>query len=154
MISKKIKKIKKRSSPKSRLLFRPISQIQTFEGGLFSNGGGLFSIFHRKSASKAQKACDFAYFTSQWGGARAPPPRPPWLRYWECRLVHHRHSGRISSVILAKRVAAPKKTKTTLRHKHLAVLPTAKRQMSHNVIIENLITNHNHMRKTVVAKIK
>ena len=66
---------------------------------------------------------------------------------------HHRHSGRISSVILAKRVAAPKKTKTTLRHKHLAVLPTVKRQMSHNVIIENLITNHNHMRKTVVAKI-
>ena len=44
-------------------------------------GGGLFSIFHRKSASKAQKACDFAYFTSQWGGARALPP-PPWLRYW------------------------------------------------------------------------
>ena len=39
--------------------------------------GGLFSIFHRKSASKAQKACDFAYFTNQWGGARAPPAPPP-----------------------------------------------------------------------------
>ena len=64
----------KRSSPKLRLLFRPISQIQTFEGGLFSNGGGLFSIFHRKSASKAQKACDFAYFTSRWGGSSPPPP--------------------------------------------------------------------------------
>ena len=36
---------------------------------------GLFSIFHRKSASKAQKPCDFAYFTSQWGGSS--PPRPP-----------------------------------------------------------------------------
>ena len=37
--------------------------------------GGLFSIFHQKSASKAPKTCDFAYFTSQWGGARVP--RPP-----------------------------------------------------------------------------
>ena len=52
-------------------------------GGLFSYGGG--AIFHRKSASKAQKTCDFAYFTSQWGGLE--PPRPPsgyatgW-RYW------------------------------------------------------------------------
>ena len=36
--------------------------------------GGLFSIFHTKSASKAQKTCDFAYFTSQWGGSS--PPRP------------------------------------------------------------------------------
>ena len=26
---------------------------------------GLFSIFHQKSASKAPKTCDFAYFTSQ-----------------------------------------------------------------------------------------
>ena len=36
-------------------------------------GGELFSIFHKKSASKPPKWCDFAYFTSQWG-ARAPPP--------------------------------------------------------------------------------
>ena len=43
--------------------------------------GGLFSIFYRKSASKAQKTCDFAYFTTQWGGLEPPPP-PPWLRYW------------------------------------------------------------------------
>ena len=78
---KKKKKKKKRSSPKLRLLSRPISQMQTFEGGLFSNGE-LFSIFHRKSASKAQKACDFAYFTSQWRGLEPPPPPPPWLRYW------------------------------------------------------------------------
>ena len=76
---------KKKSSPKFRVIFLPISQIQTFEGGSFRTGGGsfrmggLFSIFHRKSASKAQKTCDFAYFTSQWG-ARAPPA-PPWLRY-------------------------------------------------------------------------
>ena len=34
--------------------------------------GGLFSIFHKKSASKPPKWCDFAYFTIQWG-TRAPP---------------------------------------------------------------------------------
>ena len=37
--------------------------------------GELFSIFHKKSASKALKTCDFEYFTSQWGGLE-PPPRP------------------------------------------------------------------------------
>ena len=31
--------------------------------------GGLFSIFHIKSASKAQKTCDFAYLPRQWGVA-------------------------------------------------------------------------------------
>ena len=40
-------------------------------------GGGLFSIFYQKSASKAPKTCDFAYFTSQWGELEPPPPRPP-----------------------------------------------------------------------------
>ena len=65
---------KKRSSPKLRLIFRPNSKIQTFEGGCFPMGG-LFSIFHKKSASKALKTCDFAYFTSQWGGWS--PPAPP-----------------------------------------------------------------------------
>ena len=49
-------------------------------GGLFLNGGGLFSIFHIKSTSKAQKTCNFAYFTSQWGGL-GPPPPSPWLCY-------------------------------------------------------------------------
>ena len=38
--------------------------------------GGLFSIFHQKSASKAPKTCDFAYFTSQWRGSRGAPPPP------------------------------------------------------------------------------
>ena len=71
--------IKKRSSPKFRLILWPNSEIQTFEGGCFPMGG-LFSIFHKKSASKPPKTCDFAYFTSQWG-ARAPPPPPSWLRY-------------------------------------------------------------------------
>ena len=66
------KKKKKRSSPKLRLIFRPKSEIQTFEGGCFPMGG-LFSIVHKKSASKAPKTCDFAYFTSQWGGSSPPP---------------------------------------------------------------------------------
>ena len=65
---------KKRSSPKLGLIFRPNPEIQTFEGGCFPMGG-LFSIFHKKSASKAPKTCDFAYFTSQWKGSS--PRRPP-----------------------------------------------------------------------------
>ena len=40
-----------------------------------SFGGGLFSISHQKSASKAPKTCDFAYFTSQWEGLE-PAPLP------------------------------------------------------------------------------
>ena len=58
---------KKRSSPKLRLIYRPKSEIQTFEEGCFPMGG-LYLIFHKKSASKPPKTCDFAYFTS--------------LRYW------------------------------------------------------------------------
>ena len=60
---------------------------------------------------------------------------------------NHRHSGRITSVILAESVAALKKAETTLRHKNLAVLPTAKSQKSLYVIIENIIMKHNHMKK-------
>ena len=59
--------------------FVQFRKFRRLRGAVFE-WGGLFSIFHIKSASKAQKACNFAYFTSQWGGARAP--RPPWLRYW------------------------------------------------------------------------
>ena len=77
---------KKRSSPKLSLIFRPKSHIQTLfhtesRHLYFTTSapnflwGGAFSIFHQKSASKATKTCNFAYFTSQWGGgARAPPP--------------------------------------------------------------------------------
>ena len=78
MVSKTKKK--KRSSPKLRLIFRPNSEIQTFEGGCFPMGG-LFSIFHKKSASKALKTCDFAYFTSQWGGSSPSPPPLATLLY-------------------------------------------------------------------------
>ena len=37
-----------------------------------SFGGGLFSFFHQKPASKAPKTCDFAYFTGQWVFASPP----------------------------------------------------------------------------------
>ena len=50
--------------------FRKFSRLR---GAVFE-WGGLFSIFLTKSASKAQKTCDFAYFTSQWGGLEPPPP--------------------------------------------------------------------------------
>ena len=60
-----------------------------------SFGWGLFSFFHQKSASKAPKTCDFAYFTGQWGGG-ARAPRPPWLRY--C-LQHRLQTCLLQSVI-------------------------------------------------------
>ena len=73
-----------RWSPKKKKVFTKIEAAISSNfansdvwGGLFSIGEGLFSIFHIKSASKAQKACDFAYFTSQWGGLESPPAPPP-----------------------------------------------------------------------------
>ena len=76
VISKRKKKKGLRQNS-GRFFLPKFRKLKTFQGGLFSHGGGgLFSIFHRKSASKAQKSCDFAYFTSQWGGLE-PPPRPP-----------------------------------------------------------------------------
>ena len=41
-----------------------------------SRWGGLFSFLQRKSASKAQKICYFAYFLGQWGEIE-PIPAPP-----------------------------------------------------------------------------
>ena len=69
VISKKKKKGLRQNSGRFFFQFRKFKRLR---GALFV-WVGLFSIFHRKSASKAQKTCDFAYFTSQWGGARAPP---------------------------------------------------------------------------------
>ena len=72
---------KKRSSPKFRAIFLPISQVQTFEGGLFSYGGGYFPFF---TENRPQKHKNHAILhTSQAnGGGSSPPPPPPWLRYW------------------------------------------------------------------------
>ena len=58
----------------------------------------------------------------------------------------------ITTVIMALSVAAQKKAEAPLRHKPFAVLPTAKFQLSHYIIIENLIINHNHTKKNDVAK--
>ena len=81
--SPKKKKKKKKVFAKIQGDFSPkFRKFKRLRGGSFRMGGGLFSIFHRKSASKAQNTCVFAYFTSQWGGLEPPPPPPPWLRYW------------------------------------------------------------------------
>ena len=56
-------------------------------GAVFLWGRGLFSIFHKKSPSSAPKTCDFAYFTSQWGGSS--PPAPPLATLL---LTRHYHS--------------------------------------------------------------
>ena len=80
---------KKRSSPKLRLLiFRPKSEIQTFEGGaVFLWGGGLFSVFDKKSAwpQKHQKRA-ILHTSLANGGGSSPPAPPSWLRY--CDLVN------------------------------------------------------------------
>ena len=60
----------------------------------------------------------------------------------------------ITTVIMALSVAAQKKAEALLHHKPFAVLPTAKFQMSHYIIIENLIINYNHMKKTMLPKYK
>ena len=70
------KKKKKRSSPQLRLIFRPVSQIQTFEGGLFSNGGAIFHLSH-KIGLKSTKNMRFCILHKPMGGPRAPPPPPP-----------------------------------------------------------------------------
>ena len=68
-----------------RLIFRPISQIQTFEGGLFSYGGAIFN-FSQKIDLKSIKNMRFCILHKPMGGGLepppAPPPPPPWLRYW------------------------------------------------------------------------
>ena len=69
------KKKKKGLRQNSGRFFSQFRKFKRLRGGSFRMGG-LFSIFHGKSASKAQKTCDFAYFTSQWGGLEPPPPPP------------------------------------------------------------------------------
>ena len=41
--------------------------------------GGAIFYFSQKIGLKSTKTCDFAYFTSQWGGLAyfTSPPRPP-----------------------------------------------------------------------------
>ena len=68
------KKKKKRSSPKLRLIFRPISQIQTFEGGCFRMGGGYFPFFTENRPQKHKKHA--ILHTSQANGGLEPPALP------------------------------------------------------------------------------
>ena len=71
---------KKRFSPKLRQIFRPISQIQTFEGGCFRMGGGYFQFFTTNRPQNHKKHA--ILHTSQVnGGARAPPPPLATLLY-------------------------------------------------------------------------
>ena len=110
---------KKRSSPKFRRIFRPKSEIQTLfqaeSRHLLHNFGtqfplgGLFSFFHQKSASKAPKTCDFAYFTGQWG--ELEPPHPPWLRYCTTVGIIARHSNTSVAFI---GITTPQLTCTTM----------------------------------------
>ena len=67
------KKKKKRPSPKLRLLFHPISQIQTFEGGLFSNGGAIFH-FSQKIGLKSTRSMRFCILHKPMGELEPPPP--------------------------------------------------------------------------------
>ena len=75
VISKKKKKKKKRSSPKFRAIFLPISQVQTYEGGLFSYGGGYFPFFTENRPQKNKKHA--ILHTSQANGGGSSPPAPP-----------------------------------------------------------------------------
>ena len=68
-------KKKKRSSPKLRLIFRPKSEIQTLEGGLFSYGGAIFN-FSQKIGLKTTKNVRFCVLHKSMGGSSPPPPRP------------------------------------------------------------------------------
>ena len=66
---------KKRSSPKLSLIFRQNSEIQTFQGGLFSYWGGYFQFFTKNRPQKHKKRAILN--TSQANGGDSSPPDPP-----------------------------------------------------------------------------
>ena len=71
-----ISKKKKRSLPKFTAIFLPILQLQTFEGGLFSNGGGYFPFFTENRPQKHKKHA-FLHTSQANRGGSSPPPPPP-----------------------------------------------------------------------------
>ena len=74
---KKKKKKKKKVFAKIQGDFSSkISQVQTFQGGLFSHGGGYFQFFTENRPQKHKKHA--ILHTSQAnGGGSSPPPAPP-----------------------------------------------------------------------------
>ena len=54
-----------------RLIFRPKSEIQTFEGGLFSYGEGYIQFFTKNRPQNHQKGA--ILHTSQANGGLEPP---------------------------------------------------------------------------------
>ena len=70
-----VSKKKKRSSPKLSLIFRPNSEIQTFQGGCFLMGGAIFN-FSQKIGLKSIKNVRFWILHKPMGGLE-PPPAPP-----------------------------------------------------------------------------
>ena len=58
------------------------AQVQTFEGGLFSDGGAILH-FSQKIGLKSTKNMRFCILHKPMGGGGSSPPAPPWLRYWE-----------------------------------------------------------------------
>ena len=71
----KLGDLQKRSSPNFRAIFLPIWQVQTFEGGLFSYGGGYFPFFTENRPQQHKKHA-FLHTSQANGGARAPPAPP------------------------------------------------------------------------------
>ena len=56
-----------------RLIFRPKSEIQTFEGGLFSNGGGYFQFFTKNRHQNHQNGAILHTSQANGGGSSLAP---------------------------------------------------------------------------------
>ena len=74
---KKKKKKKKGLRQNSEWFFSQVSQVQTSEGGLFSNGGGAIFHFSQKIGLKSTKYMRFSILHKPMGGGSSPPRPPP-----------------------------------------------------------------------------
>ena len=80
------KKKKKKKKKVFAKIFLPISQVQTFEGGLFSYGGGYFPFFTENRPQKHKKHAFLHTSQANGGGSSPPPPPPP--GYATARIVN------------------------------------------------------------------